>query len=223
MAPRKIPAKYSCQEIYDRMSNGLCIFCEDLDTPGHHDLKHKGVKIFVTESDNESIMTESDDKPIAEESYGFVTETVMQPDLFSESLEGSTSDLQVVVAAGQKEAQNKSDSEENMSLSLGNKIEHLVGKHTQKAVRVWEPGGFIAKPATQSQGIKSFCNSIQQNEAIHSAEMIPVMLHPRLNVAAERVWEPGGLLTKLDMGTGQRSVSLMVKYRCCSFNQQEQL
>ncbi|KAG2242109.1 hypothetical protein Bca52824_096051 [Brassica carinata] len=87
MAPRKIPAKYSCQEIYDRMSNGLCIFCEDLDTPGHHDLKHKGVKIFVTESDNESIMTESDDKPIAEESYGFVTETVMQPDLFSESLE----------------------------------------------------------------------------------------------------------------------------------------
>ncbi|KAG2258414.1 hypothetical protein Bca52824_077708 [Brassica carinata] len=202
MAPRKIPAKYSCQEIYDRMSNGLCIFCEDLDTPGHHDLKHKGVKIFVTESDNESIMTESDDKPIAEESYGFVTETVMQPDLFSESLEGSTSDLQVVVAAGQKEAQNKSDSEENMSLSLGNKIEHLVGKHTQKAVRVWEPGGFIAKPATQSQGIKSFCNSIQQNEAIHSAEMIPVMLHPRLNVAAERVWEPGGLLTKLDMGDG---------------------
>ncbi|KAG2243019.1 hypothetical protein Bca52824_000527 [Brassica carinata] len=63
-------------------------------------------------------MTESDDKPIAEESYGFVTETVMQPDLFSESLEGSTSDLQVVIAAGQKEAQNKSDSEENMSLSL---------------------------------------------------------------------------------------------------------
>ncbi|KAG2323648.1 hypothetical protein Bca52824_016861 [Brassica carinata] len=145
MAPRKIPAKYSCQEIYDRMSNGLCIFCEDLDTPGHHDLKHKGVKIFVTESDNESIMTESDDKPIAEESYGFVTETVMQPDLFSESLEGSTSDLQVVIAAGQKEAQNKSDSEENMSLSLGNKIEHLVGKHTQKAERVWEPGGLLTK------------------------------------------------------------------------------
>ncbi|KAG2323611.1 hypothetical protein Bca52824_016824 [Brassica carinata] len=32
-----------------------------------------------------------------------------------------------------------------MSLSLGNKIEHLVGKHTQKAERVWEPGGLLTK------------------------------------------------------------------------------
>lgn len=101
-----IPVKYSCEEIYNRMSNGLCIFCEDFDTPGHHDLKHKGVKILVSEGDEEEpIVTEDDREPIVEESFvdsNSVTETVMKLHSFSESLKGLTSDLQIVNTTGQR-------------------------------------------------------------------------------------------------------------------------
>lgn len=41
------PLKYSSDEIYDRMENGLCIFCEEHDTLGHQELKHKGFRIVV--------------------------------------------------------------------------------------------------------------------------------------------------------------------------------
>ncbi|CAF1877657.1 unnamed protein product [Brassica napus] len=178
IARRKIPLKYSCEEIYDRMSSGLCIFCEDLDTPGHHDLMHKGVEIIMIESDDQPIVTKSE--PIVEESLvksdEHISETMMKPDVFSESLEDFTSDLQVVDAAAPKEAQNKSVAEENMSFALGNKIEHVVGKQSQEADHVWEPGGFITKPATQSHGIESFCSTIQPKEVTHSTETIWVDL-----------------------------------------------
>ncbi|KAL0722020.1 hypothetical protein Bca4012_036619 [Brassica carinata] len=155
---RKIPLKYSCEEIYDRMSSGLCIFCEDLDTPGHHDLKHRGVEVIMIESEDQPIVTKDDDEPIVEESLvesdDFVTGTVMKPNslecLISErKILQPNSLLQILDPTSQKEAQNKSDAEENMSFSLGNKIEHMVGKHAQKADRIWEPGGFMFKPDRQ--------------------------------------------------------------------------
>ncbi|KAG2247514.1 hypothetical protein Bca52824_087142 [Brassica carinata] len=125
----------------------------------------------MIESDDQSIVAESE--PSYEESLvesdEFLTNTVMKVDAFSELLECFTSDLQIVDAAGQKEDKNKNYAEDIVSFSLGRKIEDMVGKQFYEADRVWEPGGFIAKPATQSQGIDSFCNTIQQNEAIHSA------------------------------------------------------
>ncbi|WZZ27446.1 hypothetical protein YC2023_010847 [Brassica napus] len=155
---RHIPLKYSCDEIYERMEKGLCIFCEARDTPGHHDLKHKGVEILMIESDDQSIVTESE--PSYEESLvesdEFLTNTVMKVDAFSELLECFTSDLQIVDAAGQKQDKNKNYAEDIVSFSLGRKIEDMVGKQFHEADRVWEPGGFIAKPATQSQGIDKF-------------------------------------------------------------------
>ncbi|KAL0864599.1 hypothetical protein Bca101_043717 [Brassica carinata] len=71
---------------------------------------------------------------------------MMKPDSFSASLESFSSDLQLFDVAGQKEVQIKSDSEESMSFSPGNKIEHMVGKQSQEADRIWEPGGFLDKP-----------------------------------------------------------------------------
>lgn len=107
------------------MENGLCIFCEERDTLGHNDLKHKGVEIIMVESDDQPIVIGSDDNPKVEESLvvydEFVTETVMKPDSLSESLESFTSDLLIFDVSGQKEDQNKDDNEENMSFSLGGK------------------------------------------------------------------------------------------------------
>ncbi|KAG2250888.1 hypothetical protein Bca52824_081024 [Brassica carinata] len=142
---RKIPLKYSCEEIYDRMSSGLCIF-------------HRGVEVIMIESEDQPIVTKDDDEPIVEESLvesdDFVTGTVMKPNslecLISErKILQPNSLLQILDPTSQKEAQNKSDAEENMSFSLGNKIEHMVGKHAQKADRIWEPGGFMFKPDRQ--------------------------------------------------------------------------
>ncbi|KAG2322255.1 hypothetical protein Bca52824_015468 [Brassica carinata] len=129
-----IPLEFSCDEIYERMESGFCIFCEERDTPGHHDLKHKGVEIIMIESDDQPIVTESRYKTLVE-SDELVIETVMKPDSFSKSLENLTSDLQIVGAKDPKEAQNKS-------------IEHMVGKQPQEADRVWKPGGLLAKPTS---------------------------------------------------------------------------
>ncbi|KAG2314440.1 hypothetical protein Bca4012_065118 [Brassica carinata] len=187
MAPCKIPVKYSCEEIYDRMAKGLCIFCENLDTPGHHDLKHKALKILVTEGEDEPIMTDFHDKPIIEESMvqsdEFVTKTVMKPDVSSESMEGSTSVLQIVVAAGQKKVQNNSDTEENMTCSLGNNIEHMVGKQSQMADRIWEPGGFLAKPDREK---------LQAEAVLHRQEIYQACQSQK----AHLVCEPGGSVGK---------------------------
>ncbi|KAH0934773.1 hypothetical protein HID58_011890 [Brassica napus] len=191
--------KYSCEEIEERMSNGLCIFCEERDTPGHHDLKHKGVKILMIESDDQPVVTESDHKPMVEESLAdsdeLVIETVMKPDSFSESLEGLTSDLQVVYAADPKEAQNKSVAEENMSFSLGNNIEHMVGKKSQVADHVWEPGGLIAKPTSWNCLDKYLpTRNLLRNGLemfIQSAETKSV--NERKSFKSRRVWERGGL------------------------------
>nr|VDC91051.1 unnamed protein product [Brassica rapa] len=99
---------------------------------------------MVTKNNDELILEES-----LVESDEFVTKTMMKPDSFYESLESFTSDLQIFDVAGQKEEQNESDAEENMSFSLGNKIEHMVGEHTLKADRIWEPGGCLVKPDRQ--------------------------------------------------------------------------
>ncbi|KAL0864680.1 hypothetical protein Bca101_043798 [Brassica carinata] len=115
MSPKgPIPLNYSCDEIYERMENGLCIFCEERDTLGHHDLKHKGVSILMTEIENEPIVQE-----ILVESDESVLETAVKPDSSSKSLESFISDLLTVDDAGQKEDRNKSDVEEKTSLSIG--------------------------------------------------------------------------------------------------------
>ena len=90
----------------------------------------------MIESDDQSILTGSDDNPVVEESLvvsdEFVTEIVMKPDSLSESLESFTSDFLIFDIAGQKEDQNTDDKEENMSFSLGEKREHTMVKQSQK-------------------------------------------------------------------------------------------
>ncbi|KAL0731020.1 hypothetical protein Bca4012_027114 [Brassica carinata] len=150
------------REYSSPLLNELQDSCRERDAPGHHDLKHKGVEILMIEGDNEPIEPESE--PIVEESFiepdEYVNETMMKPDVFSESLEGFTSDLQIVDVADQKENQNKSDAEEIMGFSFGNKIEHMVGKQPQEADRVWEPGGLLAKPDSLSCLDKYLCHDL---------------------------------------------------------------
>lgn len=59
-SPFTIPAKrYSYQEMQDRRSKGLCIFCDEPFSPGHQ-LKHKKSQIFVMECDDEDDTSDND-------------------------------------------------------------------------------------------------------------------------------------------------------------------
>ncbi|KAG7559780.1 hypothetical protein ISN45_Aa05g013630 [Arabidopsis thaliana x Arabidopsis arenosa] len=51
--PKLCSLKYSCEEVYERMENGLCIFCEEEDTPGHQQLKHKRSRIVIMEREDD--------------------------------------------------------------------------------------------------------------------------------------------------------------------------
>ncbi|CAF2151215.1 unnamed protein product [Brassica rapa] len=170
-----IPLKYSCEEMYERMEMGLCVFCEEVDIPGHN-LKHKAVAIVVTEGDDELTVEDT-----LAESYEPVTETVMKHDSLSKPLECFTSVLQIVDAAGQREHQSESVAQEKMTLYLGEKIKHMMGKQSQKAERIWEPGGLPTEAAQWywSEKRRSLWFSAATSEKM-----------------AERVWEPGGLSAK---------------------------
>ncbi|KAJ0231865.1 hypothetical protein HA466_0297120 [Hirschfeldia incana] len=165
--------KYSCEEIEERMANGLCIFCEEQDTPGHQDLKHKRAMIFVAEKEEPGI-----DETLVESDASLIeAATVPNLDPFVKPLEHVTSALPVSIVLNQEDDLAKTVSqEEKLSVPLMQNIEHMVGKQPEVEDRVWEPGGLIPKPPTQSQGIESFCNTIQQNEAIHSKEMIQCLI-----------------------------------------------
>lgn len=49
-----IPLKYSFDEVNTRREAGLCIFCDERETPDHH-LKHKGLRIFVRYLEDASV------------------------------------------------------------------------------------------------------------------------------------------------------------------------
>ncbi|KAL0652434.1 hypothetical protein Bca4012_095125 [Brassica carinata] len=132
---KKLLRKFSCEEVYDRMSKRLCAFSEEVDIPGHH-LKHKGVTILVTDKDDEPILEDTLVEP-----YEPVTNTAMKHDSFSKSLECFTSALQIVDVAVRREHQDESNEHEKMSLCLGENIKHMIGSQSQKAKLVWEPGG----------------------------------------------------------------------------------
>lgn len=78
------------------MLNGLCIFCDDWDIFGYYNLKYKGVKIFVIESD-EVMVIKNNDEFIFEESLvefdEFVIKIMMKLDFFYELLESFILDL----------------------------------------------------------------------------------------------------------------------------------
>lgn len=57
----KLQRKYTCEEIYERMELGLCVFCDEHDTPDHH-LKHKRSRIVMIEcGDDISVKGVTDD------------------------------------------------------------------------------------------------------------------------------------------------------------------
>lgn len=48
----KIPRTFNASEMADRRAKGLCMFCDELFTPGHH-LKHKRSQLLVMELDED--------------------------------------------------------------------------------------------------------------------------------------------------------------------------
>lgn len=58
----KITKKYSFEEIQERKNKGLCMFCEEQYTPGHH-LKHKKAQIYVMECEDDNVDDELESGP----------------------------------------------------------------------------------------------------------------------------------------------------------------
>ncbi|KAL8144068.1 hypothetical protein V2J09_017100 [Rumex salicifolius] len=58
--------KFSYEEMQERKTKGLCMFCEEPYTPGHH-IKHKRAQIFLMEADEEDPSDEVVDALIAED------------------------------------------------------------------------------------------------------------------------------------------------------------
>ncbi|CAN7067397.1 unnamed protein product [Brassica rapa subsp. trilocularis] len=52
--------KYSYQEMQDRRAKGLCMFCDEVYTPGHS-LKHKKAQIFIMECDDDDELSSDSD------------------------------------------------------------------------------------------------------------------------------------------------------------------
>ncbi|CAM8908644.1 unnamed protein product [Rhodiola kirilowii] len=68
----KVPRKYSFEEMQDRRTKGLCMFCEEPYSPGHH-LKHKKSQIYVMEcddddeiSDGEEVVEKTNEEPMGQ-------------------------------------------------------------------------------------------------------------------------------------------------------------
>ncbi|CAF1950496.1 BnaC07g03560D [Brassica napus] len=75
---------------------------------------------------------------------------------------------------GFKEAQNEGDAKEHMSLSLGNKIKHMVGGHTLMADRMWEPCGFEIYDWKYKKQMERFINQGPNVEEILKVKVLQV-------------------------------------------------
>lgn len=57
---QKNPKKFSYQEMQDRRAKGLCMFCDEVYTPGHS-LKHKKAQIFFMECEDDDVLSSDSD------------------------------------------------------------------------------------------------------------------------------------------------------------------
>ncbi|KAF3538415.1 hypothetical protein F2Q69_00024854 [Brassica cretica] len=93
--PDKPPRKYSYQEMQDRRSKGLCMFCDEPFTPGHQ-LKHKRSQIYVMECDDVDYTSDDNSSDTEQHATTLVAAAINnQPDeapvLSINAINGSTS------------------------------------------------------------------------------------------------------------------------------------
>lgn len=93
--PDKPTRKYSYQEMQDRRSKGLCMFCDEPFTPGHQ-LKHKRSQIYIMEADDiDSVSDDSSTDHETDETQLVATNKTDQPEatpvISINAINGSTS------------------------------------------------------------------------------------------------------------------------------------
>uniref|UniRef100_A0A1J3IVR9 Transposon Ty3-I Gag-Pol polyprotein n=2 Tax=Noccaea caerulescens TaxID=107243 RepID=A0A1J3IVR9_NOCCA len=85
----KSAKKYSYSEMQDRRNNGLCMFCDEPFTPGHH-LKHKRTQVFIMDGEIEEHHEDEDDDSDAQLEEEISTEVVEKSPVISvNALSGS--------------------------------------------------------------------------------------------------------------------------------------
>ncbi|XP_022553445.1 uncharacterized protein LOC111203725 [Brassica napus] len=89
-ASDKPPRKYSYQEMQDRRSKGLCMFCDETFTPGHQ-LKHKRSQIFVMECEDDDSSSESEQNDVVATPAPTDEQPKDTPVISINALDGSTS------------------------------------------------------------------------------------------------------------------------------------
>lgn len=149
--------KYSCEEMYERMEMGLCVFCEEFDTQGHYQLKHKGLQVLVMECDDEekveelvdsvSVVLDQQEKKATDQEYEHAKAKL--EDYCSLPNEHQDDSALLIESSNDIEF---SDSHTNVlsrsELALcisGNEEKHCVC--LSQVERIWEPGGLPTEAA----------------------------------------------------------------------------
>lgn len=81
--------KYTYEEMQERRTKGLCMFCDEPYTPGHH-LKHKRSQIFVMECEEDELEEEQGGIEVEEAEDAIEEFTDEQPIISVNALNGST-------------------------------------------------------------------------------------------------------------------------------------
>lgn len=70
----KVPRTFNASELADKRAKGLCMFCDEPFTPGHH-LKHRKTQLLVMELDDDDSLEEETNPPAGTRSENVLTET----------------------------------------------------------------------------------------------------------------------------------------------------
>ncbi|CAL9248404.1 unnamed protein product, partial [Arabidopsis halleri] len=87
--PKPLPRKFSYEEMQERRNKGLCMFCDEPYTPGHH-LKHRKAQIYVLEADDNVV---DEEEYLVEEVYVDETAATLEekpPTISINALNGSS-------------------------------------------------------------------------------------------------------------------------------------
>ncbi|KAG5390493.1 hypothetical protein IGI04_032034 [Brassica rapa subsp. trilocularis] len=187
--------KYSCEDIYERMEMGLCVFCEEFDTPGHYQLKHKRSKIFMTECvDNLVSYDKVDSEAVVEE-----TTSDDKMSLEQQTIPSTTSRVHATQSQG-------IESNDEQALDTTGQL-NLSGEMT--TLRLVDSGVMIVNAAGGVMDVTlSFtdCKSSELIDRKFSRQRSGQFTEPlsmksvdyaiNVNNSGPRAWEPGGLSAK---------------------------
>ncbi|KAG7542025.1 hypothetical protein ISN45_Aa07g020550 [Arabidopsis thaliana x Arabidopsis arenosa] len=177
--PKLCSLKYSCEEVYERMENGLCVFCEEEDTPGHQQLKHKSSRIVIMEREDDLA------SDVKEEAHQ-ILETVTNPEPIVETANNSDPFIEPLERASVLQVL---DSVPDFLMA------HKVDSHVKEVEESSQQSTNGNDKIVAHQLFDQMPNEYQKDLTVIESSNKEVL---SLSHKDARVWEPGGLPTNMD-------------------------